>query len=135
MSVTSLNPYLGFQGNAAKAIAFYEKALGAKVEGVMKWGEGPMQTPPEMKDRVMHAELAIGGGKIMLCDEPQPSSGESNINVCLHLNDNADMARKFDALAVGGQVIMPIADAFWGATFGMLKDAFGIKWMFVGPKR
>lgn len=135
MAVTALNPYLGFKGDAARAIAHYEKALGAKVEGVMRWSEGPMRVAPEMKDRVMHAELAIGGGRIMICDEPQPSSTESNIHVCLHLDDNADMAKKFDALAVGGRVLMAIHDAFWGATFGMLKDAFGIQWMFVGPKR
>ena len=53
----------------------------------------------------------------------------------LQLDDNEDMKRKFDALAVGGQVQMAIHDAFWGATFGMLKDQFGIAWMFVGPKR
>ena len=45
------------------------------------------------------------------------------------------MKRKFDALADGGQVGMAIHDAFWGATFGLLRDAFGVRWMFVGPKR
>lgn len=138
MAVTALNPYLGIQGGrAAKALEHYQKALGAEVEHVMRWGEGPMRAPPEMKDRVMHSELAIGGGKVMVCDEPTrvPASGESNVTICLHLDDNADMAKKFDALAAGGQVLMAIHDAFWGATFGMLKDAFGIQWMFVGPKR
>lgn len=139
MSVTTLNPYVGVAGGrAAQAIEHYQASLGAKVVGpIMRWGEGPMPCGPEQKNKVMHSELEIGGGKVMLCDEPAhvPSSGESNITVCLHLDDNDDMKKKFDALAVGGQVIMPVADAFWGATFGLLKDAFGVKWMFVGPKR
>jgi len=30
----------------------------------------------------------------------------------------------------GGQVTMPLQDTFWGARFGMLTDAFAIRWMF-----
>jgi len=30
----------------------------------------------------------------------------------------------------GGKVTMPLADAFWGARFGMLVDKFGLHWMF-----
>lgn len=40
------------------------------------------------------------------------------------------MTKKFDALAVGGRVTMALHDAFWGARFGMLTDAFAIRWMF-----
>jgi len=137
MAIKTLNPYVGFKGTAEKAARFYEKALGAKVLHVMRWSEGPCNAGPDMKDKVMHAALQLGGGQIMICDEPAnvPSSGESNITICLELDDNDDMKRKFDALAEGGQVTMAIHDAFWGATFGMLRDPFGVKWMFVGPKR
>ena len=139
MAIKTLNPYVGFRGTAEKAIRFYEKSLGAKVMHLMRWSEGPMagQMSAEAKAQVMHAMLQVGGGQIMVCDEPanMPSSGDSNITICLELDDNDDMKRKFDALAQGGQVTMGIHDAFWGATFGMLRDAFGVKWMFVGPKR
>jgi PhnB protein len=50
--------------------------------------------------------------------------------VILDFDDTADMTKKFDALAIGGKVVMPLQDTFWGAKFGMLKDAFGISWMF-----
>jgi len=36
----------------------------------------------------------------------------------------------FKAFGDGGKVIMEIQDTFWGARFGMLKDKFGIGWMF-----
>lgn len=142
MAVKTLNPYLGFDGTAAKAIAFYEKALGAKVEHVMRWGEAPaeMGIPPEGRDQIMHAELTIGGWKLMAADTPAhtpshaPSPAESNVTVCLQLDDVADLKRKFAALSAGGEVTAPVHEAFWGDTFGMLKDAYGIRWMFVGPK-
>jgi PhnB protein len=45
------------------------------------------------------------------------------------------MAARFDALASGGKVKMPLQDTFWGARFGMLTDAFNINWMFNCEKR
>ena len=33
-------------------------------------------------------------------------------------------------MGAGGTVTMPLQDMFWGARFGMLKDTFGVQWMF-----
>lgn len=136
MSIKKLNPYLNFDGKAEQAIAFYQGALGAKISGtVMRFGDGPAEAgpvAPENKNRVMHASLEIGGGTIMLSDTMpgMPTMAGSNTHVMLDFEDDADAARKFDALAAGGRVGMPFQDAFWGAKFGMLVDQFGISWMF-----
>jgi PhnB protein len=129
MSISNVNPYLNFNGTAAKAIKLYESALGAKVESVMPFGD---KGPPGTKDRIMHATLRLGGGVIMLSDTmpDMPPPAGNNVHVSLNCTDAADMTKQFDALAVGGQVRMPLADQFWGAKFGMLTDAFGINWMF-----
>jgi PhnB protein len=42
-------------------------------------------------------------------------------------DDEAD--RVFNALAAGGNVIMPLQQTFWSSRFGMLTDKFGISWM------
>jgi PhnB protein len=41
--------------------------------------------------------------------------------------DEAD--RLFAALSTGGEVEMPMEDAFWGDYFGSFTDRFGVKWM------
>jgi PhnB protein len=41
-----------------------------------------------------------------------------------------EIERLFAAIGENGKVTMPLNDAFWGARFGMLKDRFGINWMF-----
>lgn len=133
MSITKLNPYLNFNGTAAKAIELYERALGAKVEDVKRFGEMPGDAPsPDSKDRVMHAVLKLGDQVIMLSDgrSDMKIPTESNQHLCLDFDDADDMARKFEALAAGGKVTMPLADTFWGAKFGMLTDAYHIQWMF-----
>jgi PhnB protein len=133
MAIKSINPYLNFNGTAEKAIRLYESALGAKAENVMRFGDGQgMDVAPEDKNRVMHAALHIGDGLVMVSDTMpnMPKPAGNNVHVSLDCDDPADMAKKFDALAAGGQVTMPLQDTFWGAKFGMLTDAFGINWMF-----
>jgi PhnB protein len=94
-------------------------------------GEGG-NVSPDAKNRIMHAVLHVGGGDIMVADTPpdQPAQVGNRSHVSLAFDDVSDMQKKFEALSNGGKVTMPIQDAFWGAKFGMLKDQFGVQWMF-----
>ena len=133
MAIKNLNPYLNFDGTAAKALELYQRALGAKVMQVSRFGEAKgMDVPPDAKDRVLHASIQLGEGYVMMSDTMpgMPAPTGNNVHVSLNCDDVADMERKFEALAAGGKVTMPLQDTFWGARFGMLTDAFGINWMF-----
>lgn len=137
MPITSLNPYLNFNGTAAQAIALYERALGARLDAPpMRYDAMPGYEPtPETRDRVLHAMLHVGAGVIMVSDMMPDAAvpGVGNVQVTLHYDDPVEMARAYDALAEGGKASMPIHDAFWGAKFGELTDAFGISWLFTCP--
>lgn len=138
MSIKTLNPYLNFDGNAAKAIQHYERTLGAQIEVLQRFGEVPsMPVPPEHRDRIMHAQLRLGGGTVMLSDTQPgtPFTTGGNVQVVLHFDDLSDARTKFDALAEGGKITMPLQDTFWGATFGMLTDGYGVDWMFNCQKK
>jgi PhnB protein len=132
MAITTLNPYLNFDGNSTKAIELYQSALGAKVEHLQRFGDLP-DSKPEHKDRVMHAHLTLGSQGVIMISDTMPGmrfSAGTNMHVTLHFDDVKDMDQKFAALSAGGTVTMPLNDTFWGARFGMLIDAFGINWMF-----
>jgi PhnB protein len=133
MAIKQLNPYLNFDGTGAKAVALYERVLGAKVETMQRFADIPGEPPkPETADRVMHALLRLGTDVLMISDtQPgMPFNAGNNVHVCLQFDDPAEMGKRFDALAAGGKVDMPLQDTFWGARFGMLTDAYGIHWMF-----
>lgn len=133
MSIKALNPYLNFDGNAAEAIALYESALGARTAGLMRYSEMPGDAcPSELKDRIMHARLQVGEGWLMISDtQPdRPTKVGTNVELTLHFDDADDMAKRFDALAAGGKVVMPLHDAFWGGKFGALVDKLGVHWLF-----
>ncbi|WP_394825600.1 VOC family protein [Pendulispora albinea] len=133
MAIKNLNPYVFFSGNAAEALKFYEKTLGAKVDGLMQFGD-VKDAPggPEDKHRVMHALVKLGDAAIMVSDvmPGQNASTVSNVEICLDFDTVEDLLQKFDALSAGGKVIMAPHDTFWGAKFGTLKDKFNIHWMF-----
>ena len=67
-----LSPYLMFDGRAEEAIKFYQKALGAKVEMMMRFKENPEpqigMMPPGADNKIMHAHLKIGEHSLMLSD-------------------------------------------------------------------
>jgi PhnB protein len=134
MTIKRATPYLFFNGNAARALAHYERALGAKVEGLQRYGDAPnvVDCTDADKDRVMHALVRIGDATLMVSDVPphMTASKSGNGEVCLDFTDAEMTARMFEALAEGGTVRMNLHDTHWGAKFGTLKDAYDIHWMF-----
>ena len=58
--VMQIQPYLFFEGRTEEAIEFYKKAVGAKVEMLMRYSEAPDKPPPGMippgsENKVMHS--------------------------------------------------------------------------------
>jgi PhnB protein len=110
--------------DAAKAIEFYKKALGAKERSRFDAPDG----------RVMHAELQIGDSIVMLGDE-MPEMGAKSpkayqgtpVSFYLYLDDlDAAWKRAIDA---GGIQKMPLTEMFWGDRMGKLEDPFGHGWI------
>lgn len=127
-----VEPYLFFEGRCEEALEFYRTALGAEVTLLMRYRESPdpgMCSPGD-EDKVMHANLRIGGATIMAsdgrCQGPPVFSGFS---LSLALTDKAEAERLYAALTDGGQIIMPLAETFWSPLFGMVTDRFGVMWM------
>ena len=52
-------------------------------------------------------------------------------SLTLGVDGTAEAHRKFDALAQGGKVVMPLGPTFWSPCFGMLEDQFGVGWMVI----
>jgi uncharacterized glyoxalase superfamily protein PhnB len=116
--------------NAADAIEFYKKALGAKEKSRMPGPDG----------KIMHAEMVIGDSHIMLGEEnpqmnnPSPQSlNGSPISLYVYVRD-ADKTFN-QAVNAGATVAMPVMDQFWGDRAGMITDPFGHKWWLATHKR
>ena len=127
-----LNPYLHFSGNAEEALNFYKDALGGEVVMLSRYGDSPMPSDEDWKNKIMHSRLVFYGNLIMISDSFKGGSvnTDGNIQLSIEMADAEAMEKVFNKMAEGGTVTMPLAPQFWGAIFGMLKDKFGISWMF-----
>jgi PhnB protein len=125
-------PYLNFDGECAAAFKFYEQCLGGKIVEMMKYGDSPMaeQTPPELRDKIMHVSLKVGDLELMGSDAP-PSFFDKpqGFNVNLSFDNVAEAERVYHALAENGTIKMPLQESFWAVRWGMLIDRFGTPWM------
>ena len=123
-----LSPYLTVS-DAAAAIRFYRDALGAR--------ELLRQMAQDGK-RILHAELALHGGVLMLSDPfpefarsaaPEPG-GLASVTVTLNLAAPGQVDQlTASAVAHGACIEMGPMDAFWGARFAAFRDPFGHRWM------
>jgi len=132
-----VNPYLTFDGNCEAALKYYQKVLGARIELMFPYENGPpdMPVPADYKKKIMHAKVTIDGEVLMGSDAPPGHFQKpQGFSVSLQVEDPADAERKFKALAEGGAVTMPFAKTFFSRGFGMCVDQFGIPWMVNCPE-
>ena len=129
----SIQPYLFFNGRCDEAIEFYRKALGAEVMMLMRFKQAPDQSMirPGNEEKVMHARVRVGDAIVLMSDgmcsgEQQKFDGFS---LTLSLSSVEEVDRRFNALADGGQVRMPLDKTFFSPRFGMLTDRFGAGWI------
>src|SRR5438477_8938696 len=102
-----IQPYLFFDGRCEEALEFYRTALGAKVEGLMRFSESPEphqpgMVPPGAENKVMHASVRIGDSKMMASDgrcTGKPTF--EGFSLPITVSDEAEADRVFAALSAG----------------------------------
>jgi PhnB protein len=131
-------PYIFFDGTCAEALAFYENAIGAKVEAKMTYGETPAaaHVPPAIHKHIIHARLRVGESVILASDgtPDHPAGKAGRFGITLHATGTAEAERLFKALADGGTVTMKMDKTFFAERFGSAIDRYGIPWMVICEK-
>ena len=130
-----LQAYLGFNGRCEEAVRFYQAAVGAEVQLLMRHKDSPEPAPPgvlppDSGNKIMHVTLRIGDSVLMASDghcTGKTSFEGFSLSLAVATADAADQA--FARLADGGQVRMPLTKTFWSPRFGTLVDRFGVSWM------
>lgn len=124
-------PHLIVNG-ARKALDFYAAAFGAtKI----------MEMPAQDGERLMHAQMLVNGGPLMLCDDfPDFCGGQATefpkrAPVTLHMAVPDVDATFAQAVAAGAEVVMAPADMFWGDRYAQVRDPFGHLWSLSTPSK
>ena len=122
----TITPQLTLE-SAAKTIDWYKKALGAE--------EISRSVGPDGK--IMHAEIKIGDSRVMVNDAMMGSKGPKSLGgspsaMWLYVNDSDALFNR--AVGAGAQVVMPLADQFWGDRGGAVSDPEGYTWWIASRK-
>ena len=117
--------------NAAEAIEWYKRALGAEEKGRAVGPDG----------RILHAEISIGNSRVMLHDAMMGAKGPKSLGgspaaLWLYVeNCDALFNRALAAGAQPGQGPMgQMQDQFWGDRCGTLIDPQGFQWTIATRK-
>lgn len=136
-----VSTYLNFPRCSEEAFHFYRSVFGGDFNGpIHRFGEippheGQPPMPEADKNLVMHVELAIVGGHVLMGTDAPESMGftvrpGNNVFINLEPDTRAETDRLFAGLAEGGKVDTPLQEMFWGAYYGSLTDRYGVSWMF-----
>lgn len=123
-----LTPHLILR-EAARAIDWYVSVYGAVEEFRLS----------EPSGKVGHAELKLGGSRMMLADEypdfgalGPAAVGGSPVKLHLYVADVDDVVRR--AVDAGATLLRPVQDEFYGDRTGVLLDPFGHQWQIASRR-
>lgn len=139
--MATVSTYLNFPGNTEEAFNFYKSVFGGEFRGgIMRFSDVPAMDgmppfPEDARNMVMHIELPILGGHILMGTDAPQSCGftltfGNNFYISLEPDSKSETKQLFEALAEGGIVNDELKDMFWGSYYGSCTDRFGVQWMF-----
>lgn len=127
-----LNAYLSFRDTAREAMEFYKSVFGGEVYSDT-YEKFQVSEDPAENNKIMHAYLKAPSIELMAADTPNRMEHVAGDTYSLSLSggdeDEAELRGYWDKLSEGGTISQPLEKAPWGASFGMLTDKFGIRWM------
>ncbi len=133
--MTTLNPYIYFNGNCEEAFNFYKSVFKKEFTYVGRYKDVPKKERhifQEADEKIMHVALPIstetilmGADNIEACKE---TMRYSSFSIILHTDRKEEADRLFTELSERGQIKVPMNMTFWGSYYGLCIDKFGISW-------
>ncbi len=134
-TMTTINPYINFNGNAEEAFTFYKSVFGGEFATIVRFkdiatAEFPVSDADA--DKIMRIALPIGGSILFANDVPEAmgrvSEEENRSKIAVIAESKEEAEKIFNGLSAGGTVEMPMAESPWGTYFAMFRDKYGIEW-------
>ena len=135
--MTTINPWINFNGNAEEAFTFYKSVFGGEFVKVVRFKDvasAEFPVPEKEENKIMLITLPIGQSNMLMANDVPEVMGKVNehenrskISVSTESKEEAD--KLFNGLSTDGQVEGPMGDGPWGSYAGMFRDKYGIEWI------
>jgi PhnB protein len=140
--MTTVNPYIYFNGNCEEAFNFYKAAFCKEITYIGRYKDVPKtdrQIFKETDDKIMHVTLPISTETILMGSDNSEAYKESitynNFSLIVHTDSKTEADRLFNELSENGQIKVPMNLTFWGSYYGICVDKFGIIWKITSESK
>ncbi len=135
--MTTLNPWINFNGNAEEAFSFYKSVFGGEFAKIVRFKDIASEEFPvaeKEEDKIMYIALPIGESTVLVANDVpevlgQVNERENRSKILVRVESKEEADRVFSGLSVGGEVEGPMGDGPWGTYAGMFRDKYGIEWI------
>jgi PhnB protein len=131
--MAQINPYLSFEGNCIEVMNFYKDCLGGELT-IQLVKDSPVadKMPPPAQEQVMHSSISVNGAVLLMASDMHRDklNNGNTISLCINCDSEEQIRDFFTKFSVGGKIVDPLQQSFWGATFGVLIDKYDKQWMF-----
>ncbi|MEN9912874.1 MAG: hypothetical protein RLY66_282 [Candidatus Parcubacteria bacterium] len=134
--MTTINPWINFNGNAEEALTFYKSVLGGEFTKIIRFKDlasADFQVSDAEADKIMYISLSIGKNNVLVANDVpsfmgKVSENENRSKISVSAESKEEAETILNGLSVGGQVEMPFGESAWGTYFTMFRDKYGIEW-------
>jgi len=135
--MTTLNPWINFNGNAEEAFTFYKSVFGGEFKKVIRFKDlasPEFSVAKNEEDKIMLITLPIGKNNVLMANDVPEIMGQVNENenrskILISTESKEEADKLFTGLSAGGKVEGPMGDSPWGSYAGMFRDKYGIEWI------
>lgn len=135
--MTTLHPWINFNGNAFEAFTFYKSVFGGEFTKIIHFKDlasAEFPVPENEAEKIMYIALPIGTGNLLIANDVPEFMGRVNENenrskISVQTESKEEADRIFTGLSAGGAVEGPMSDSPWGSYAGMFRDKYGIEWI------
>ncbi|HEY5407030.1 MAG TPA: VOC family protein [Ginsengibacter sp.] len=133
--MTTINPYLYFNGNCEEAFNFYKSVFNSEFKYIGRYKDVPQTDKhifQEQDNNIMHVSLPISRETTLMGSDNKElykqTVSTNNFSLSINTDKKEEADRLFQKLSEGGKVKVTMNDTFWGSYYGIVTDRFGINW-------
>lgn len=135
--MTTIHPWINFNGNAEEAFTFYKSVFGGEFAKVVRFKDIASDEFPvaeKEENKIMQIVLPIGNDVMLIANDVPEVLGrvnerENRSKILVRVESREEADRLFNGLSAGGEVEGPMGDSPWGTYAGMFRDKYGIEWI------
>lgn len=123
-------PALVFNGDCEEALLFYKYCFGGEITYLERYRDAPVENNPDFGEKILHAKFEFDGNTLYASDSfggKKVATGE-NLSLTIEFDFKDQLSEVYEKISEGAKIKTPLQDSFWGTSFAILTDKFGIMW-------